>query len=285
MRKIFCVRILNTLGGSCRGQAKELNAMRIRCLDTIKARLGIGLGAHSKRKWLSFRYIKRGCGLEIGALHLPLPVAEGVVVKYVDRVERDGSIAKFPELDSSKIVKPDYIEDGFVLSSFPDSSQDFLIANHVLEHASNPIQVLLNWSRVLKPKGFLFVTVPIAEQCFDRGRAITTLQHFIDDFNLCNRREMDRFHERNRAHYVEWVNVSLPNILREQGVDYTRPSAAEIQRQIDEMLANLEEIHFHTFTAASFKELMSFLTSGIDRTMKVQRISVTEEVAAMLRKK
>ncbi|MCP6623602.1 class I SAM-dependent methyltransferase, partial [Klebsiella pneumoniae] len=78
---------------------------------------------------------------------------------------REENIRKFPELDAASIVPTDYLEDGFTLASIPDCSQDFVIANHVLEHASNPLQVLSNWARVLRPGGTLFITVPIGSRC------------------------------------------------------------------------------------------------------------------------
>ena len=90
------------------------------------------------RKWLN------GTGLEIGALHKPLKVSETVTALYVDRVTRERSIEKFPELPAMDIVPVAIIDDGFELSSIEDDSYDFVVANHVLEHSPNPIQVLAN---------------------------------------------------------------------------------------------------------------------------------------------
>ena len=61
------------------------------------------------RKWLN------GTGLEIGALHKPLKVSETVTVLYVDRVTRERSIEKFPELPAMDIVPVAIIDDGFDL--------------------------------------------------------------------------------------------------------------------------------------------------------------------------
>jgi hypothetical protein len=59
-------------------------------------------------------------------------------VRYVDYVTREENLRKFPELDPRTLVTPDIVDDGFVLANVPAESQQFVAANHVLEHASNP---------------------------------------------------------------------------------------------------------------------------------------------------
>lgn len=43
---------------------------------------------------------------------------------------------------------------------FPDESQDYVFASHVLEHIDNPMQAVKEWFRVLKPQGHLVICVP-----------------------------------------------------------------------------------------------------------------------------
>jgi predicted SAM-dependent methyltransferase len=45
----------------------------------------------------------------------------------------------YPELKSRKFIEPDIIDDGEKLSRIEDASQDFIIANHFLEHCEDPI--------------------------------------------------------------------------------------------------------------------------------------------------
>ena len=111
-----------------------------------------------------------GEGVEIGAMHHPLTPHSKMIVKYVDNTSLEDNLVRFPQLLGKKLIRPDYIEDGFRLTSFTDNSQNFVIANHVLEHSPNPLGVLINWARVLRPGGSMLLTVPIAEFCFDRGR-------------------------------------------------------------------------------------------------------------------
>lgn len=44
--------------------------------------------------------------------------------------------------------------------SYPDSSVDRLIATHVLEHLPNPVNVLKEWNRVVKPGGIISIVLP-----------------------------------------------------------------------------------------------------------------------------
>jgi SAM-dependent methyltransferase len=247
----------------------------------------LGLSDHpsllKRRRDFSFRYI-RGRGLEIGALHEPLPVRDGVVVEYVDVCEREQSISKFPELDRARIVEPTYIDDGFVLSSIPDASQDFVIANHVLEHSPNPIQAMTNWTRVLKPNGILFTAVPIADKCFDKGRSLTTLEHFIEDHELCQRGDIERFSHRNREHYIEYMTVSHVNGTKQRGVEYRSPSAEQLEACVEQMNQASAEIHFHTFSPSSYGELLSYFSSHVDPTMYLVKLAGGDEIVSIMRK-
>jgi SAM-dependent methyltransferase len=208
-----------------------------------------------KRHGLAAKYL-RGSGIEVGAMHNPLRLPEGVSVRYVDYVSRDHNIERFTELKGFQMVAPDFIEDGFTLPSFQQSSVDFLIANHVLEHTDNALKTLMRWAEVLRPGGVLFLSVPLAERCFDRGRAITTLEHFISDYELERSARTDSLREHTREHYVEWVSISDPAIIVERGGKVIPQSSQDLGKRADELLAQQAEIHFHTFTIASYEDLL-----------------------------
>jgi ubiquinone/menaquinone biosynthesis C-methylase UbiE len=228
-----------------------------------------------RRQLLARRYL-RGCGLEIGALHRPLSLPSTVRVQYVDIASREVNIQKFPELDPSDIVAVDYIEDGLALSGIPENSQDFLIANHVLEHSPNPMQVLKNWCRILKPNGLLFVTIPIAEKCFDKGRPETSLDHLIDDYNLYNRPTdhlaLQRIREKNQNHLREWITISERSIFSKRDKAYKKPPAEEIERRIEQTDMQNTELHFHTFSMASYTRLLDYFTKTLETEMKVEQV-------------
>jgi len=217
-----------------------------------------------KRPALAAKYL-RGSGIEVGAMNRPLRVPQGVLVRYVDNVSRDENLGRFPQFQSPDLALPDFIEDGFTLPSFAPCSEDFLIANHVLEHSDNVLKTLSRWADVLKPGGVLFISVPLAEFCFDRGRPITPLEHFVADYELERSGRQDLFNENTLQHYVEWVSISEPAILGER-----RPkSQDEVRAKATQMLQECAEIHFHTFSTRSYRALLQHFCGGMRRDFRL----------------
>ena len=85
------------------------------------------------RRQIAWRYLS-GNGIEVGALHSPLEVPSNATVRYVDRMPVDEVRKQYPELAEYHLVEVDIIDDGEILSSIADSSVDFVIANHMIEH-------------------------------------------------------------------------------------------------------------------------------------------------------
>ena len=214
----------------------------------------------SVRKKLAFRYL-HGTGLEIGALQHPLEAPPGVIVRYVDYVTREENIRRYPHLDEARIVVTDHIDDGFELTVIPNDSQDFVIANHVLEHAPNPLQTLLNWDRVLKKDGIIFITLPNGARNLDRGRRITPLEHLVEDYDLVKNGEREQFARHNREHYREFVEIAIPNLNR---MRQRRPMTEERKQEYVEKLAAEQstDAHFHVFTRNSMKQLCAHLIAA-----------------------
>lgn len=132
----------------------------------------------------------QGKGIELGAAaHNPFGLS--------------GAINVAPITDDAN--KPDYIEFQFYKKSqeeicgyyalvdlpgeahaipVEDSSQDYIISSHVVEHLPDTISAFLEWNRVLKAGGIIFMIFPkrnalVADQC----RAITPLREFIEDYH------------------------------------------------------------------------------------------------------
>jgi len=209
----------------------------------------------------------RGEGLEIGAQAAPLRLPSAARARYVDTRTREETLRDHPELDAAKVVSPDWVADGTTLAPVGDASQDFLIANHVLEHTPDPIGTLRNWLRVLRRSGILYCAVPIAELTFDRGRGLTSLGHMIEDFEVIRRDGAAALAERNRPHYDEWMRISNQTILRERGL--SELPVDEIPAHVDWMVGARLEIHFHTFSAASFAALLRHVGATADRRASV----------------
>lgn len=103
-----------------------------------------------------------GVGLEIGALNAPTPLPVGVRAAYVDRLSRTEAAARFPELDAAGLVEVDAVIDldREGLGAYDAASQDFVIAQMVLDHVADPAGVLVELFRVVRPGGHVVISVP-----------------------------------------------------------------------------------------------------------------------------
>jgi SAM-dependent methyltransferase len=170
----------------------------------------------------------RGEGIEIGAHDQPLPLPAGTRVRYVDIHSAEGH----------SVQAPDVIANFESLSGIADSSCDFVIANHVLEHVENPLQALISTNRVLKPDGTAFIALPDKERSFDRPREVTPLDHLVHDFKvgpLSSRRN----------HYLDWAK----NVEHCRGERVTARAA--------ELEAAAAAIHFHVWDLAAMAAMFA----------------------------
>jgi SAM-dependent methyltransferase len=183
----------------------------------------------------------RGAGIEIGALHEPFPVPAGVSVTYVDTLTVEQATALFPEIDASKITRADHILDLDVdgLGCFPDRSTDFVIISHVLEHLANPIRVVGEVFRVLRPGGTAIIAVPDMRYTFDRSRRLTPFEHVLADYRT-------GVTENSDDHYVDFLRGVAPEIL-------TGPPE-NLPHHIARVRARRE--HSHVWTSDTFREFL-----------------------------
>jgi SAM-dependent methyltransferase len=182
------------------------------------------------------QFIRTGFGIEIGALHHPVKLKEGVNVKYVDRLSVEQLREQYPELNNMELVESDVIVDGETLEGIESFTQDFVIANHFLEHCQNPILAIENMLRVLKSNGILFVSIPDKRFTFDVNRPITPYDHLVKDYT--EGPEVSR-----RQHFEEWVR--LANKVTDD---------IEVQRQIKHLMEINYSIHFHVWTETEMIE-------------------------------
>ncbi|GAB7027038.1 methyltransferase domain-containing protein [Geotalea toluenoxydans] len=194
-------------------------------------------GLRSMRRRVAYRYL-RGTGIEIGALHNPLKVPSSARVRYVDRMKVDDLRRHYPELRREKLVHVDIVDDGELLATVPDASQDFIIANHFIEHCENPLLALDSMLRVLRPLGILYLAVPDKRFTFDAERPATTIEHLLADF--ASGGEGSR-----KAHYEEWV----------RHVSKIEDEAACV-KEVEKLMAMEYSIHFHSWTQREMLEML-----------------------------
>jgi SAM-dependent methyltransferase len=188
-----------------------------------------------------------GTGIEIGPGHQPLPIAfPGVTVRYFDRWQPEESRALFPELGDAEFPEPDVMGDldRDRLSPLADESEDFVIASHVLEHVAEPLGLLADIHRILRPGGFALVLLPDRRRTFDRSRPPTPLAHLVDEY----RRGVT---EVDDDHMVEFLTQSG------EGASYTgMPSEADGERAAWFDWHRKRSIHVHCWTEDEFLEVL-----------------------------
>lgn len=186
------------------------------------------------RDWLGRQYCL-GTGLEIGALHKPMPVPGKVA--YVDTRTKDDLMALYgSEVAGHELVPIDYLTDATTLTGIPDSSQDFVIANQVIEHLENPALAIQNMLRVVKAGGYVFLSIPDKRYTFDVNRPVTTFEHILHDY-----REGPEW--ARQAHYEEWIQL----VEQQEDRDGARLH----------FLMNIQRypIHFHVWTQFEMIEM------------------------------
>lgn len=126
-----------------------------------------------------------GQGLEIGPGHNPFPIPnDGVSVRYVDKWWPAENSVMFPELVDAAFPEPDIVADldRDRLRAVADATVDFVIASHVLEHLAEPIGMLADIERVVRPGGVAIVLLPDRRRTFDHTRQPTDLEHLVREF-------------------------------------------------------------------------------------------------------
>lgn len=75
--------------------------------------------------------------------------------------------AQFPRMGSVRLWDiPD--GDAMLMAGVPDDSFDFVHSSHCLEHLVNPATALGHWLRIVKPGGYVIVTIP-DEDLYEQG--------------------------------------------------------------------------------------------------------------------
>ncbi len=125
-----------------------------------------------------------GSGLEIGALHESCILPEVCRVRYFDVVDRGEAIRLFPTLDADLFVEVDVVGDidKRDLRKLGESSQDFVVANHVIEHVANPIAMLEDLFYVTRLNGVIYLSAPDKRYTYDVERALTTFEHLKSEY-------------------------------------------------------------------------------------------------------
>jgi len=132
--------------------------------------------------------------------------------------------------------------DGSNLASVEDSTYDFVLSSHNLEHFANPVKALKEWQRVLRPSGALVLVLPYYRRTFDHRREPTSVDHMLEDFER-NVGEDDLTH--------------VPEILEKHDLSMD-PKAGSLEQFRQRSLDNFSNrcLHHHVFDKKNSRELL-----------------------------
>lgn len=217
------------------------------------------------RNFLAHHFIK-GSGIEIGAAQLPVMLPTGTIVKYVDVFTADelkkAWPTEYPKLD---IVEIDVVDDGEKLSKFKNSSLDFIIANHFIEHCLDPIGTILNMHKKLRDKGVLFMAVPDKRYTYDEKRPITTYAHLLEE----HKDDKKKFLLEHTTEYVKlWEKYD-----------------GNVKERVNEIINSGYRVHYHVWTQREITELLRKIERDFKINFEIQALVKNKhEVIYILRK-
>lgn len=221
------------------------------------------------RRELAAAYLV-GEGLEIGPLHLPLALPTHARARYVDRMPVEQLREEYPELGGWKLTPVDVIDDGEALATVPPESQDFIVANHFLEHTEDPIGTIATHLGKLRPGGVLFYAVPDKRYTFDFRRDPTPIEHMLADH--------DQGPERSRReHYDEWARL----VVAKDG-----ESDEERETRARRLEGAGYSIHMHVWTQAEFLALILAARERLEEGFEIEAAARQGiELVVVLRKR
>ena len=208
-----------------------------------------------------------GEGIEIGALAQPLLLTGNAKVRYVDLLPSSELKKLYHNLPENDFVNVDIIDNGERLDKIKDATQDFVIANHFLEHCQDPIAAVHNMLRVVKPGGIIYLAIPDKNYTFDRDRPVTPLEHYIKDFEEGPEWSCE-------GHYEEVIRLI-------EHIDDDKQVLARKKTLMDSGYS----IHFHVWSQFEMMEFITFIKRKYNLSFKVELFLANEfEVIIILRR-
>jgi len=209
-----------------------------------------------KRKLLKLAFLfKNKVGLEIGGpssffkMKSPLPIY--LLAKSIDGVNFntntlwEGVIKNGNTYNYWKNKRGiQYIDEAIHLKDINESSFDFLLSCHSLEHIANPIKALFEWKRVIQDNGYLVLILPDKQFTFDINRPITTLTHLIEDHDKATP-------ESDNTHFEEVISLTNLSI---GGIKMTSEEFTQRTKLNHENRA----VHHHVFDLELIKSMLIY---------------------------
>ncbi len=198
-------------------------------------------------------------GIEIGAFKTPIP---GIRPIYIDKYATYANAPCLADYQGEAIALP-----------FKTNSLGYVASSHVLEHVANPVRALVEWYRVLRPGGLIYLVVPDRRYTWDHPRAPTTVEHMIADY-IEKKTPVDGTHIDDFVENIDWSRYS-PTTSAEG-----RPKAKQDLRQLYWATVNSGSeinIHFHVFEPNNLRGLIEALKWHPDLRLKWKLVDLEEQ--------
>lgn len=160
---------------------------------------------------------------------------------------------RFPNREEGCVV-PDIVSDAHDIP-VPDNSYNFVLSSHTLEHLPNTLQSLLEWKRVVRPGGAIFLVLPHCVRTYDRNRSRTTFQHHLEDCETGIGYE-------DVQHLPEWESTVQSSIDLHPWTQKPEAIRANGKLNWDWMIAN-GKVHYHVWTQDEVIALLQHIGCSI----------------------
>lgn len=188
-----------------------------------------------------------GKGIEFGAASNPFACPVDSQIEYADCYDHASIVSPYHNNNSyvDEKVNSIYITGLEEMKGIADSSIDFLIACHVIEHVKNPLLAIEKAWDKLKPKGKFILLVPHKDLTFDAQRELTTQDHFILDYKR-------PLKERDFLHFVEFYEKAFV-------------SSNPFEKAVQAFNSKNSDIHYHTWNESSFLTMVQYFSNHIKK--------------------
>ena len=179
----------------------------------------------------------RGFGVEVGPGARPhIHPSNEVDVRYVESRTAQEWVKLYRKADINELSPESLpweryiVSDAAVLQGFDNGTLDFIFSNHVFEHLMNPLGVLENWSKKLKPCGLVYAVIPNARSCFDLRQPLSTESEWLEE-------NQNARWSPQRKQYEKWCAFTAP---------YNTP---------EDLIERAYSIHVHYYSPYSASQL------------------------------
>lgn len=240
------------------------------------------------KKWLA----GHARGIELCGFQKPLPRIRPIQVRvFGNAIRKQG--------DTS-------IEADVMDLPFCDGELDYVAASHVLEYCANPVGALVEWARVARNGGILYLVVFDRRHTWERYRKAVAVEHLTDDY-FSGVRQADGSHideyvdtvvweefspgdpsevarERYRVELKERIESGEEVNIRHHAYDpASLLSAVEIANTVSPKGSSLELVDFETrFPEKSRDGFLAVLKVEKSELLPVERIGLLDRIRAFL---